>query len=269
MKNYVHGYSEAEADRLGDQASVLAGFLHYDSHYPAGSTVLEVGCGVGAQTRILAAQNPDVHFTSIDIDELSLYKASEEIIQLHLTNVHFQQADIFHLPFSPNSFDHIFCCFVLEHLSNPQAALQSLRKVLRHGGTLTVIEGDHGSFFSFPETVESRRTVRCLVELQAHAGGNALIGRELYPLLKGAGFENIRVSPRQIYADAGRPEIVEGFSRKTFIAMVDGLKDEAIRQGLVSRSVWEKGIADLYKATSPDGTFVYTFFKAVADNVKM
>ena len=122
MKNYVHGYSEAEADRLGDQASVLACFLHHDSRYPAGSTVLEVGCGIGAQTRILAAQNPDVHFTCIDIDEHSLQKASEEIERLRLTNVHFQQADIFNLPFFPNSFDHIFCCFVLEHLPDPQIA---------------------------------------------------------------------------------------------------------------------------------------------------
>lgn len=269
MKNYVHGYSEAEADRLGDQASVLARFLHHDSHYPAESTVLEVGCGIGAQTRILAAKNSDVHFTCIDIDESSLQKASGEIAQLHLTNVHFQQADIFHLPFSPNSFDHVFCCFVLEHLPNPKMALHALRKVLRQGGTLTVIEGDHGSFFSYPETEESRRAVQCLVELQADAGGNALIGRELYPLLYGAGFENIRVSPRQIYADAGRPDIVEGFSRKTFIAMVDGVKDKAIRQGLISSSAWEKGIADLYKATGLEGTFAYTFFKAVADNAKM
>lgn len=269
MKNYVHGYSEAEADRLGNQASVLACFLHHDSRYPAGSTVLEVGCGIGAQTRILAAQNPGVHFTCIDIDEQSLQKASEEIEWLRLANVHFQQADIFNLPFFPKSFDHIFCCFVLEHLPDPPIALQSLQKVLRQGGTLTVIEGDHGTFLSFPETEESKKTVQCLVELQANAGGNALIGRALYPLMKGAGFENIRVSPRQIYADASRQEIVEGFSRKTFIAMVDGVKDRAIREGLISTSEWEKGIADLHKATGSEGTFTYTFFKAVADKIEM
>jgi ubiquinone/menaquinone biosynthesis C-methylase UbiE len=269
MKNYVHGYSEAEAGRLGDQASVLARFLHNDSRYPPGSTVLEVGCGIGAQTKILAAQNPDVQFTSIDIDEQSLQKAVEEIERLCLNNVHFQRADIFHLPFLPNSFDHLFCCFVLEHLPDPSMALQSLRKVLRQGGSLTVIEGDHGSFLSFPETEESKRVVQCLVELQASAGGNALIGRALYPLLKGAGFENIRVSPRQIYADVSRPEIVEGFSRKTFIAMVDGVKDKAIYQKLISRDAWEKGIADLQKATGPEGTFTYTFFKAVADKREM
>jgi SAM-dependent methyltransferase len=266
MKNYVHGYSETEADRLNDQASILAHYLHHDSLYPTGSTVLEAGCGIGAQTRILVSQNPHVHFTCIDINEQSLHRASDEIMRLRLDNVHFQQADIFNLPFSPKSFDHIFCCFVLEHLRNPRTALQSLRKVLKPGGTLTVIEGDHGSFFSFPETEESRKTVQCLVELQACAGGNALIGRELYPLLKGAGFENIRVFPRQIYADASRPEVVEGFSRKTFIAMVEGVKDKAIQDGLISKGAWEKGIADLYEATGKHGTFTYSFFKAVADS---
>lgn len=265
MKNYVHGYSETEADRLGDQASMLAHYLHHDCHYPVGSTVLEVGCGIGAQTRILAAANPDAHFTCIDIDELSLKRAAHQKERLCLNNVNVQRADINNLPFSRESFDHVFCCFVLEHLPDPQKAIQSLKKILRHGGTLTVIEGDHGSFFSFPETEESRRTVQCLVELQADAGGNALIGRELFPLLKGAGFENIQVSPRQIYADASRPEIVEGFSRKTFIAMVEGVKDKAIQRGLMSKGAWEKGVADLYEATGKDGTFTYSFFKAVAD----
>ena len=266
MKKYIHGYTETEANRLGDQASILAAHLHYDSHFPPGSTVLEAGCGIGAQTRILAAANPDVHFTSIDIDEQSLKKAASEIDRLGFSNVCFQQADIFNLPFLPNSFDHIFCCFVLEHLPDPHTALQSLKRTLKHGGTLTVIEGDHGSFLSFPESEESRRTVQCLVELQASAGGNALIGRELSALLRKAGFEKIRVSPRQIYADAGRPEVVEGFSRKTFIAMVEGVRDKAIRNGLISKSSWEKGIADLYTATGEYGSFTYTFFKAIAEN---
>ena len=265
MKKYIHGYTETEANRLGDQASILASHLHYDSHFPPGSTVLEAGCGIGAQTRILAAANPDVHFISIDIDEQSLKRAAQEIERLRLHNVSFQQADILNLPFLPNSFDHIFCCFVLEHLPDPHTVLQSLKMVLKREGTLMVIEGDHGSFLSFPESEESRRTVQCLVELQANAGGNALIGRELSALLRKAGFAKIRVSPRQIYADAGRPEVVDGFSRKTFIAMVEGVKEKAIRQGLISRTSWEKGIADLYEATGEYGSFSYTFFKAIAE----
>jgi hypothetical protein len=64
--------------------------------------------------------------------------------------------------------------------------------------------------------------------------------------------------------DASRPELVEGFSKKTFIAMVEGVRERALSLDLVDRVGWEKGIADLYRATEPDGTFCYTFFKARA-----
>lgn len=56
-----------------------------------------------------------------------------------------RQADIFALPFESGSFDHVFVCFVLEHLSHPVEALAILGNVLRPGGSITVVEGDHGS----------------------------------------------------------------------------------------------------------------------------
>ncbi|WP_262403088.1 hypothetical protein [Actinomadura sp. CNU-125] len=43
---YVHGYTDREARRLGEQADALAELLHGGTRYPAGSRVLEVGCGV-------------------------------------------------------------------------------------------------------------------------------------------------------------------------------------------------------------------------------
>jgi len=58
--DYVHGYTEDEATRLADQAGTLADLLHHDTHYPAGSRVLEAGCGVGAQTRILARRSGEI-----------------------------------------------------------------------------------------------------------------------------------------------------------------------------------------------------------------
>jgi SAM-dependent methyltransferase len=113
-----------------------------------------------------------------------------------LTNVRFRQADIFALPFDSESFDHVFVCFVLEHLSKPGEALPLLRTLLRPGGTITVIEGDHGSAYFHPDSDAARQAIACQVDLQRMAGGNALIGRQLYPLLVGAGFGAIRVSPR-------------------------------------------------------------------------
>ena len=244
---YVHGYSARESERLADQAQTLTGLLHDDTRYPEGSRVLEAGCGIGAQTVILARNSPGAHITSVDISEDSIKRAEEKIRKDGITNVTFLHGDIFHLPFESASFDHIFVCFVLEHLADPRAALKHLRPLLKEGGTLTVIEGDHGSTFFHPENPDARRAVDCLVEIQQKAGGNALIGRQIYPLITGAGYADVRVSPRMVYVDDSRPNLVEGFTKLTFTAMVEGVVDEVHRQGLMSRAAWERGIAALYR----------------------
>jgi len=92
-----------------------------------------------------------------------------------------------------------------------------------------------------------------------------MIGRELYPLLRHAGYNSIRVSPRMVYADSSKPELVEGFTKKTFIAMIEGVRESAIHAGLVEEQVFEEGIRDLYRTAEPDGVFCYTFFKATGN----
>jgi SAM-dependent methyltransferase len=261
---YVHGYSAREADRLADQAGTLSELLHRDTVYPPGSLVLECGCGTGAQTVILASRNPEARIVSVDISADSLHQARARIQAAGHRNVEFQTANLFDLPFEEERFDHVFLCFVLEHVAEPAAALRAIQRVLRRAGTITVIEGDHGSWFCHPHTPEASRAVQCLVDLQARLGGDALVGRRLYPLLSDAGFRDVRVSPRMVYVDNSRPDLVEGFSKNTFIAMVEGVRDHAVSLGLIDRPTWEKGIADMYRATEPDGTFCYTFFKGVA-----
>ena len=263
-KKYVHGYAARESVRLVDQATTLAEILHSDTVYPAGSNVLEAGCGVGAQTIILARNSPNAKFTAIDRSEESLRAARERVSSQGFTNVSFHQADIFHLPYDDNNFDHIFLCFVLEHLPNPIEALLCLRRVLKRGGTITTIEGDHGSTYFHPDSPGARKAIQCLVDIQAGMGGNALIGRQLYPLLRKAKYNDISVSPRMIYVDSSKPDLVEGFTKNTFIAMVEGVKEQAMRSGLMGEGDWDQGIRDLYKTTGEDGTFIYTFFKGKA-----
>jgi Methyltransferase domain len=179
-----------------------------------------------------------------------------------ITNVTFQTGDLFSLPFATESFDHIFICFVLEHLADPGLALRTLRSLIRPGGTITVIEGDHGSAYFYPGSREADKAIRCLVRLQREAGGNALIGRELYPLLVSVGYADVQVSPRMVYVDASRPALVEGFIRQTFTAMVEGVRVTVLERGLMTESEWNQGISDLYRTCDPDGVFCYTFFKA-------
>lgn len=262
-EGYVHGYDLRENIRLQDQATTLVELLHADTAYPAGSRVLEAGCGVGAQTVTLAKNSPGAAILSIDISETSIAQAEREIQAVGLTNVRFQRGDIFQLPFAPQSFDHVFVCFVLEHLAEPIAALGKLKALLRPGGTITVIEGDHGSAYFYPDSAAARAAILCQVRLQARAGGNALIGRSLYPLLVEAGYRDVRVSPRLVYVDASRPELVEGFTKKTFTAMIEGVRQAALTAGISDPATFDKGIADLYRTTETDGTFCYTFFKAL------
>lgn len=262
--DYVHGYTDRESERLVDQANSLTALLHSDTAYPAGAMVLEPGCGVGAQTVTLARNSPHALIVSLDLAQASLAAARERIASAGITNVDFAQADVYSLPFADGTFDHVFVCFVLEHLPCPMAALAHLKTVLKPGGSMTVIEGDHGSAYFHPDSPAARRAIHCLIELQARADGNSLIGRELYPLLVRAGFHNVHVSPRMVYADANRPDLVDGFTRKTFAAMVEGVREGALQAGLIDETTWDKGIADLYRTAEPDGTFCYTFFKAVA-----
>jgi SAM-dependent methyltransferase len=261
--DYVHGYSARESTRLTDQATTLTELLHGDTIYPPGSRVLEAGCGVGAQTVILAAGSPEAAITSIDVSEESLAAARRRVREAGFTNVTFERADVFDLPFPPAHFDHVFVCFLLEHLRDPAGALEALRRALKPGGSITVIEGDHGSAYFHPDSDAARRAIQCLVDLQRRAGGDSLIGRQLHPLVVRAGYRDVRVSPRMVYVDAGRPELVDGFTRKTFTAMVEGVGDEAIEQGLIDEAGWARGIRDLYRTAEDDGTFSYTFFKAV------
>ncbi len=169
--DYVHGYSNRENSRLHDQANTLTELLHHDTMYPQGSKVLEAGCGVGAQTVILARNSPEASITSIDISGESIENARLLVEKEKLTNVGFQVADIFDLPFEEEAFDHVFICFVLEHLKNPLDALQSVKRVIKRGGTITVIEGDHGSSYFYPRSDEAMQTIKCLIDIQELLGG--------------------------------------------------------------------------------------------------
>ncbi|MBV9113733.1 MAG: hypothetical protein JOY67_13015, partial [Hyphomicrobiales bacterium] len=94
-------------------------------------------------------------------------------------------------------------------------------------------------------------------------GGNALIGRQLYPLMVEAGLHAVRVSPRTLYVDGSRPDLIDGFTRKTFTAMIQGVREPAIKAGLIEPEAFDAGIRGLERTAEPDGVFCYTFFKGV------
>ncbi|MGD8353871.1 MAG: class I SAM-dependent methyltransferase [Pseudomonadota bacterium] len=263
-KDYVHGYATGEVQRLHDQASALIDLLHFDTAYPSGHKVLEAGCGVGAQTIFLAKHSPGALITAVDISEESLSRAKSRVQADGIGNVNFEIQDVNALTYTDNSFDHVFVCFLLEHMKDPVNVLLELKRVLKAGGTMTVIEGDHGSAYFYPDSHAARKAISCQIKLQALSGGNANLGRGLYPLMIKAGFQKPYVTPRVVYADESRPALAEGFTRNTFTAMVKGVREKVIEGNLMDISMFDQGIRDLYRTAEPGGTFNYTFFKAQA-----
>lgn len=65
--------------------------------------------------------------------------------------------------------------------------------------------------------------------------------------------------------EASRPELVEGFTRRTFTAMIEGIREPAIAAGLIPPERFDAGVRDLYRTTGEDGVFCYTFFKGVGE----
>lgn len=261
---YVHGYSERETRRLYEQAEILENILHSGTGFPANTRVLEAGCGVGAQTRLLVKRSPGTVFTCIDVSEKSLATANRVKEQSGFGNVTFCQDDITRLSFADERFDHVFVCFVLEHLDSPVAALRELKRVLKPGGTITLIEGDHGSCFWHPETPEAIAAWKGLITAQQNIGHDPNIGRRLTPLLREAGFTVQTCEPAWLYADRLQPALRDGMVNHIIVPMVQSAERQILNENLVPQKVYEQGIADLSRVDQiEEGTFFYTWFKAV------
>ena len=145
--------------------------------------------------------------------------------------------------------------------------MTALKKVLKKGGTITLIEGDHGSTFFYPYSHYAQSAINAQVKLQSENGGNAFIGRQLYPLLLDSGFKNCKVSPRMVYVDSSKPDFVEGFTKNTFTAMIEGIKEKVHKKAIMEAESFDRGVQDLYRTTQIDGVFCYTFFKGIGYNI--
>lgn len=98
--------------------------LHSDTSYPAGSRILEAGCGVGAQTITVAKNSPGASITSVDISGVSIAEAERRLVGTGLSNVQFKQADIFNFDrgirdlYRTTEADGVFCYTFFKAVGN-------------------------------------------------------------------------------------------------------------------------------------------------------
>jgi ubiquinone/menaquinone biosynthesis C-methylase UbiE len=157
-------------------------------HLRPGMSLLDCGCGVGSITLDLAAWVAPGQVVGVDIDAGQLETARREGERRGLTNVRFEVASIYDLPFPDASFDAALAHTLLFHLRDRMQALRVLRRVLKPGGLVCVSDDDWSTLVLSPADPQVKRAVELMTRLVEHNGGNPFYSRHLRGLLLEAGF---------------------------------------------------------------------------------
>lgn len=144
--DYVEFWNDTLADKFDYFREILMNGLSYHSrvpleklHVPAGSNILDVGCGWGDTAIQLARKTgPSGKVVGMDCVEQFLDKGREDAKAEGLGNVRFEDADVERYPFRPE-FDLCFSRFGMMFFENPVAAMRNIRSALRPGGKLMFI----------------------------------------------------------------------------------------------------------------------------------
>lgn len=189
---YIHGFSQEEQQRLIRQAEVLAPNVFDGWSISPGERVLELGCGVGAELKILHERWPDTHFTGVDLSPSHL-ACARDILQPALEGgrVTLVQADATDLPFKDASFDFVITIWMLEHTAAPDAVLAEALRVLRPGGRMIATEVDNDTFQFDPDVPPISAWWDLFNRFQAEQGGHPVVGRDLDEHMRAAGFRNV------------------------------------------------------------------------------
>ncbi len=262
---YIHGYTPEEQKRLVDQAKILAPQVFEGVDFSKASKILEVGCGVGAQTRILLENFPNIQISAVDKSEAQINQAKHYFaIQPTKARVQFICTDASQLPFSENEFDGGFICWLLEHVSDPIAVLKEVHRCLAPKKSIHLNEVSNQIFYAGPKNKAFTKYWYELNKLQQEVSGHPYIGASLGYFLKQAGFEKIQTKVAYIHCDNRDPKhrtrLLEYFKNLLMSVAPTLLEQKRVDQQLIEDV--KKELAAI--ATEEDGVMLGGWIKAKA-----
>lgn len=168
-----------------------------DLPWPRGASVLDVPCGDGFYTRIIAeALAGEGHVTGADALEVYLHRGAKgAAATAAIEHTDFVAADAYQLPFDDNAFDAVWCAQSFISLDAPLAALREFRRVTRPGGFIAVLESDefHHVVLPWPAELELKLQAALQDACRARYGSptKTYVSRSMRRWLREAGFDPV------------------------------------------------------------------------------
>lgn len=199
--------------------------------------VLSVGCGPGFETAALAEYvGEEGRITGVDVNGSVLAAAKDRCG--HLPQVAYQQGDVTDLPVADDSHDLAVAKQVLLAVSDVEAALEELFRVVRPGGRVAVTAGDPRSLVMNESTDRMRRAN----EIYRSEMGERRLGTRLKSMLPEAGFTVEDVVPRAKHSTAITDQVEHGIEvQRGLLASSDEFDDAEIGR-------WEEDLRELDEA---------------------
>lgn len=264
-QKYIHGFEKKEQDRLIDQADFLEPYVYQGVDLEFTKTLLEVGCGVGAQTKILCRRFPKIKIDGIDLSEAQLKTASKFLAkELKSGQVQLSQQDAQKMKLKKSDYDAAFICWFLEHVPNPALVLKNVYKNIKPGGKVYISEVFNHSLFMEPYSPAYLKYWFEFNDLQWEMKGHPHVGAQLGNLLKAAGFKNINVEIRPFHFDSREPEKRSAFIDYFFDILLSA-EEKLIEQKRVSPELLKKMKQEVEIAKkSKNSVFYYSYVRATA-----
>jgi len=191
---YTHGHHESVLrSHRWRTAENSAGYL-----LPAlvpGTRLLDVGCGPGSVTIDLAARLAPGEVIGVDTSEAVVEIARDAAKEAGASNVTFEVADAYELPFEDDTFDVVHAHQVLQHLTDPIAALREMRRVTRPGGLVAVRDADYSGMTWYPPSPGLDEWLALYHEVTQANRAEANAGRRLLSWVREAGFDPAGIVP--------------------------------------------------------------------------
>ncbi|NBO39290.1 class I SAM-dependent methyltransferase [bacterium] len=206
--NYLHGFTATEHQRLLEQSDFLAPSIFYTGPLPKPhDKVIELGCGVGAQTRLLCGVDPTIQLVCVDNSQVQLSAARSLLGQkIDQGQVNLLCADAAKTGLSSETFDLAYLCWILEHASRPEEIVREAFRLLKPGGVVWITEVFNSSLQIFPSLPVFEKYWQTINKFQRGFQGNPDIGLQLPHMLLKAGFVEVQAQPIVFFFAAHKPK---------------------------------------------------------------